>query len=928
MAVDNPFRALKTIRAKFLALVVPLVLLATVIVFGLYEINARNSAESELHDKLDKLVTIQSAVIAESLWNVSDEQIKLILIALAIDQDVLGVAVFDELGEVIASAGSIENFDKQPFYAEKDILYVYDEQPKTIGKLSLALTDTGLRAATRERMTLAGGLATVLLISVIISALVGNRRTIGIPLERLLDSITRARHDEKRHIVDWKSNDEIGAVVSAFNELQLRQQAYEQELRNARDTLELRVEERTQELDQAQRILADAIESISEGFAIFDSKEQLLICNTRFQDMFCYDQPTDHCHDVRYELIFRRIVEAGLIQEAVGQNEDWLAENMQRHTDPGDPQIYQLADSRWIQANEHKTDDGGTVAVYSDISELKQREIELLEAKNQAEHANAAKSDFLATMSHEIRTPMNGVIGMTSLMLDTELSNEQMEFCRTINNSAESLLTIINDILDFSKVEAGKLELDPQATNLTQCLENAFDLIVTKASEKGIELINIVGDDTPKNILVDSDRLRQIVLNLLNNAIKFTDKGYVSLSVSVRETGENNHTKNISDPNLPPEQELLFVVRDTGIGIADEKISKLFKSFSQVDASTTRKYGGTGLGLAISKSLVKLMGGNIWVESKIGEGTSFFFTIAAPALSQNHLTTLDDDNSAIKGKRLLVVDDNEVSLGAIAQHANRWSMSVRTSATLAEMTSLIDNEDAFDVAIIDFQMPVQNGIEVAEIIRKLDKGKDLPLILLNSHRATDLIDENRTASLKFIARLNKPVKPSALFNALVELFSDSLPNNISSVKPKHGVMDKTVAIKYPLKILLVDDNKTNRLVGTKILNRLGYEPVVESSAVDAIERLKTQQIDLVLMDIEMPELDGVGATYRIRQLDKPASAHVFIIAMTANAMVGDRERYLKAGMDGYISKPIRLKALVNGIRNASKHVQNNSEETA
>jgi signal transduction histidine kinase/CheY-like chemotaxis protein/uncharacterized membrane protein affecting hemolysin expression len=915
---------LRTIRAKFLALVVPLVLLATVVVFGLFEVKARSDAALTLQEKLDKQVAIQSAVVAESLWNVADEQIKLILAALAIDPDVLAATVIDEYGEVVAKIGAVGDIDTQSFHAQADIVYEYDDKTNTIGKFSLVLTDASLQAAARERMLLAGGLATILLILVIVSALIANRRTIGIPLERLLVSITQSQHDDLRHFVNWKSNDEIGAVVAAFNELQQRQQAYEQELRDARDTLELRVDERTQELDQAQRILIDAIESISEGFAIFDSTERLQICNTRFQSMFEYDHSDSNWQGSTYEIFLRRIAEKGLILTAEGRVEEWLEEQRQQHTVPSESQVYQMTKNRWILANIHKTDERGTVAIYSDISELKQREFDLLEAKNQAEQANQTKSDFLAMMSHEIRTPMNGVIGMTNLMLGTRLDDEQLDFCRTINNSAESLLTIINDILDFSKVEAGKLELDPQATDLRQCIENAFDLISTRAAEEGIELINVIENDTPENILVDSDRLRQIILNLLNNAIKFTETGYVTLTVSTRGTGRN-HQLNDTDSNQTPPQELLFQIQDTGIGIPEEKIAKLFQSFSQVDASTTRKYGGTGLGLAISKSLVELMRGTIWVESKIGEGTSFFFTIIAAAIAPRELNVLDEDNGALKSKRLLVVDDNSVSRSVIAQYASRWSISVQTSSSPEEAISLITNREKYDIAIIDYHMPTKNGIELAEEIRKLEKGSALPLILLNSHRAADNIDERKIAQLNFVARINKPVKPSALFDTFIDHFCDPDSNNISRVKSKHGVMDESFAIDCPLRILLVDDNKTNRKLGTKILNRLGYVPEDVGSATEAIDRLQEERFDLVLMDIEMPDMDGVEATRKIRDLDSPC-ASVHIIAMTANAMVGDRETYLKAGMDGYISKPIRLDALIAGIRNAAKIIEGNSEK--
>jgi len=366
----------KTIRAKFLALVVPLVLLATVIVFGLFEFKAQSDAEQRLHDKLNKLVEIQSAVVAESLWNVADEQIKLILAALAIDPDVLGAIVFDEQGIVVGSTGSVEEIESQVYFAKKDITYVYDEEAKIIGSLSIALTDTSLRAAAWERLFLAVGLAAILLVSVVVSALIANRRTIGIPLERLLESITRSRHGESRQAVDWQSNDEIGAVVSAFNEMQQRQQAYEQELKDARDTLELRVEERTRELDQARRILVDAIESISEGFSLYDHEDRLVLSNSRYRKLLYPGLDDVVVPGTQFKEIIRRAAERGLIKEAEGGVDEWLAGRMSRHENPSGPSIQRRGDY-WIQVSERKTEDGGTVAVYSDITELKQREEQL-----------------------------------------------------------------------------------------------------------------------------------------------------------------------------------------------------------------------------------------------------------------------------------------------------------------------------------------------------------------------------------------------------------------------------------------------------------------------------------------------------------------------------------------------------------------------
>ncbi len=380
MADRSTILSFNTIRAKFLAFVVPLVLLSTVLMFGLFEFNARRDANLKLQDKLDKLVTIQSAVIAESLWNVADEQIKLILAALAIDPDVEGAAVYNELDKLVGSTGASEEMASRPFYATKEIVYIDDDQPEVIGRLAISLTDAGLKAAAQERMVLAGVLAAVLLVAVVLSAMIGNRRTIGIPLERLLVSINLSREGEKHQAVDWRSNDEIGAVVAAFNETQERQKAYEQELMEARDMLERRVEERTRDLDRAQQILIDAIESISEGFSLYDHDDRLVLCNSRYRNLLYPGIEDAVVPGTPFESIIRHAAERGLIESADESIDEWVAERLQKHREPRGPHL-QRRGEMWIQVSERKTDDGGTVAIYADLTSIKDSEQELRDSK-------------------------------------------------------------------------------------------------------------------------------------------------------------------------------------------------------------------------------------------------------------------------------------------------------------------------------------------------------------------------------------------------------------------------------------------------------------------------------------------------------------------------------------------------------------------
>jgi signal transduction histidine kinase len=419
--------AFRSLRAKFLIVVVPLVLLSTLIVFGLFELNAQRDAHQRLADKLDKLVAIQSAVVAESLWNVADEQIKLILVALATDPDVSAAAVYDDLDILVGWTGDIDGFEQSDHFAQTDIVYVYDESPEVIGRLAISLVDSQAQADAQSRLLLAVGLATFLLAAVVISALIANRRTIGIPLERLLGSINRAQEGGEREVVDWDSQDEIGVVVTAFNEMQDRQQAYEAELRDARDKLEQRVEERTKALalateqaKKAERLVTDAIESISEGFTLFDAEDRLVLSNSRYGELL-YAGARDPEPGESYEEIIRASVQQGLIEDAKGDEDAWLAERMERHHNPSGLHVQHRSDGRWFRISERQTEDGGTVAVYTDISELKRREQE-------AEEANRAKSQFLANMSHELRTPLNAVIGITEMLKEDAEEFGQEDF--------------------------------------------------------------------------------------------------------------------------------------------------------------------------------------------------------------------------------------------------------------------------------------------------------------------------------------------------------------------------------------------------------------------------------------------------------------------------------------------------------------------
>ena len=520
----------------------------------------------------------------------------------------------------------------------------------------------------------------------------------------------------------------------------------------------------------------------------------------------------------------------------------------------------------------------------------------IIQEKHAAAAAAArAKDDFLAMMSHEIRTPMNGVIGMTGLLLDTTLTTQQQEFTETIRKSGDSLLTLINDILDFSKIEAGKLDLENQAFNLRVCVEDALELVASRVGPKKIELAGVIQPDVPPAILGDVTRLRQILVNLLGNAIKFTSSGEVVVTVTAQSVAAD-----------PPKYELCFAVRDTGMGIPLERQDRLFKSFSQVDSSTTREFGGTGLGLAICKRLSELMGGRIWVESEEGQGSTFAFTIQAAETEDTTELIQTLPTATLIDKRVLIVDDNDTNRRVLTLQTEAWKMRPQVAASGYEALGLLEHAGPFDLAILDMQMPEMDGLTLAQKIRSHDRGKDFPLVMLTSIGQSPNLASHKAL---FAAWLNKPVKQSQLYNALVKSLTG---NEVQPQKSTTPQLDTEMAVRHPLRLLLAEDNPVNQKLAVLILGKMGYRPDVVGNGLEVLQALKRQPYDAILMDVHMPEMDGLEATAHICQSGAPTE-RPRIIAMTANAMQGDRETCLQAGMDDYVTKPINIKELIAAL---------------
>jgi two-component system, sensor histidine kinase and response regulator len=659
----------------------------------------------------------------------------------------------------------------------------------------------------------------------------------------------------------------------------------------AEERLEQRVAERTAELATSEERFRHAFYFSGIGMALVALDGRWIRVNKALCDIVGY-------------------TEVGLLQKTfqdITHPEDLAADlALVRELLAGERRAYQM-EKRYFHCDGHTVwirltvslvrDPAGApvhfVSQIEDITERKHLEVSLAQARDQALEASRLKSEFLATMSHEIRTPMNGVIGMTALLRDTPLTETQSDYVRTIESSGESLLTIINDILDYSKIEAGRIDLEVTSFDLRQLIEDALDLFGAAAREKNIELVYLLGAGVPTHVAGDATRLRQVLVNLLSNALKFTERGEIVVTVDATPSG----AKHV----------LRFAVKDTGIGISPTGMERLFKSFSQVDASTTRRFGGTGLGLAISRRLAELMGGTMWAESIEREGSTFHFTVvveAQPHLVRHNLQTRQPD---LEGRTLLVVDDNATNRRVVTGLARAWGMHVREAASGHVALAALAAESQCDVAVVDMQMPEMDGEQLGAAIRAQPASEKLPLILLTSLG-------RRKAAPGFAQTLSKPIKPEALFAAIRACVRPDLAAERRTA-PSEPVHDAMLAQRCPLRLLVAEDNAVNQRVAALLLLRLGYRTTMVANGLEVLSAIELADYDAILMDVEMPELDGCEATRRIRQ-QRGSPGRPWIIALTAGAMEGDRERALEAGMNDFLTKPVRSEALSEALRRA------------
>lgn len=867
------------LQGKFLLIALPLVLVATFALFAISEALTYRSAVRDLHNSVAELSASQAAALSNPLWNLDYTQIDLALKALVTNPDVLGAKVFGGDNKLVGKAGTPDS-PKADIHAERDIHFSDGGNVRTIGKLVVAMTDARLRSSMRMRFLVAGGIAILVVLCVIASVLLAHRRTIGIPLERLLASINLAHSKKIRQPVSWPTNDEVGAVIAAFNEMQVQQSTYEDELRRARDTLEQRVKERTnalatasKEAQSARQQLVDAIESISEGFALFDSEDRLVISNSRYAEFVSPEMVTEPIAGTTFESIIRSGAARGMVGDSHDHDyasiDEWVAARLERHRNPKGPYLERRADGRWVRINERRTEDGGFVAVYSDITELKQREAELEVARDAAMQANRAKSDFLATMSHELRTPLNAIIGLSEMMVEhgARLSPERSkESLSRVLKAGRYLLRLINEILDLSKIEAGRMELTVESVNVRALMDDIVNTSQALANNNNNELSVDISTNVT-GVRADPLRIRQILLNLIGNACKFTSNGRVSVQVRPRATK--------GGPFID------FSVIDTGIGMTPEQIGRLFQEFVQADASTTRVYGGTGLGLAVSRKLCRLMGGDISVQSELGSGSTFTASLPATTLDLRQPTVpanreddtgTDPKGSTPEGNVVLVIDDDPTAVELLARHLRSLGFRVESAARGRDG---LDRARALhpDAIILDVLMPGLDGWQVLARLKEDPSLTGIPVVMV-----TIMDEPQRGIAMGAVGYLTKPVDRERLSSMLA---------------PYH------LGTRQPIVLVVEDDVDQSRSM-QEALTELDYVVDTAGNGHEALERMAAKTPDVIVLDLMMPEMDGYEFMAAL-QAD-PARRDIPVLIVTAKDLSSDDRHRLNVGVNNIIEK--------------------------
>jgi PAS domain S-box-containing protein len=695
------------------------------------------------------------------------------------------------------------------------------------------------------------------------------------PIEILSDATEKMATGELREDIPVTTEDELGRLTASFNHMRRE------------------ISEAHKDIQRREAESRSIIESSPSGMLLVDAQGTIVMLNRRAASLFGYDRsqllgesleiliPEElraHHVELRQAYVKAPVVRSmGMGRDLFGQRKDGSQVPIELGLHP-----IQTAGGPCVLA--------GIV----DLTERKRAEDELRQAKDEAEAASRAKSEFLANMSHEIRTPMNGIMGMTELLLGTPISKDQQEYLKLVYQSAESLLSVINDILDYSKIEAGKLMLDPHEFDLRDAIGDTLQTLGIRAAEKGLELVYQVQSNVPDCLIGDVGRIRQILVNLVGNALKFTEEGEVLVDIQLQSQNDNDN-----------EVVLHVQVKDTGIGIPTEKQKSIFESFTQAEGSTTRKYGGTGLGLTISRQLVICMGGKIWLDSQPGEGSTFHFTTRL-ALGSEQRDIDSGTLETLKDLPVLVIDDNNTNRRILGEMLQSWEMQgmlAESGKHGLEIIATASAQQPIKLVLLDMMMPDMDGLEVAEQLRER-YGEQGPHILVLSSAGQHAIAKEDVERLNIERVLLKPLKQSELLDAITRVFGAATRDPLPAL-----TIEQLPDNRQPMKLLLAEDGVVNQRVAINLLEERGHQVVLATDGQEALDAHAREPFDAILMDVMMPNMDGFEATRLIRAREQESGAHIPIIAMTANAMKGDREQCLEAGMDNYISKPVRSQEL-------------------
>jgi two-component system, sensor histidine kinase and response regulator len=889
------------------------------LIFDLYE---RTSFRAAMTGELSVLADTLGANTAASLAFNDRKSAQDMLGALRAERHIVAACLYDSRGAIFAeyrrdgidSAFAIPARRDDQAVFQRDSLTLYrtvllgGEKAGTIAILS----DLGALQAKIRQYTQISVL--VILISILVTYIISSRllRLITEPILHLAQIATRVTTNEDYAVrAVPRGEDEVGALIGSFNQMLERIQERDSALQGAKSELEVRVEARTHELQlevnermraeetlsEERRVLRALIDNVPDFMYVKDAQSRFVVANASLAGSMGVKSSEELLHKTDFDFYPKELADAYYRDEQnVIRTKQPLFNREEQGFDADGNRIWLLTTKVPLYDKNGRVT--GVAGIGRDITHLKKTQEEMQKATEAAEAASRAKSEFLANMSHEIRTPLNGVMGMTDLALDTELTPEQREYLETVKMSGDSLLTVINDILDFSKIEAGKIDLEAIDFNLRESLETTLKTLALRADEKGLELLCEVAPEVPEIVCGDSSRLRQIVVNLVGNAIKFTDVGEVAIKVQL-EFREGS------------ECVCQFTVADSGIGIPEDKRESIFDPFSQADTSTTRKYGGTGLGLTISTRLVRMMGGKIWVESEMGSGSQFHFTVrlGVADAKEIRLGTIAPPE-ILRDVKVLVVDDNRTNCRILEGMLARWQMkptSVNGGAgALAQLSAAREEGEPYNLILTDMHMPDMDGFALVEQIRHKPELATATIMMLTSagHRG----DAARCQELGVSAYLLKPIRQSELREAVARVLGAREHDGAIPLITRFSLQDAREPDAY-LSVLLAEDNLVNQRLVVRLLEKRGHRVVVAGTGLEALQALEKESFDLVLMDVQMPEMDGLEATAAIREKEKSNGRHQPVVALTAHAMKGDREKCMAGGMDGYLSKPIRPQEL-------------------